>query len=143
MHCPKCKSTNKIKSGFNSKKSQRYKCKDCGCHYSKSSSYRVPEEQRALAIKLYLEGMGFRGIGRITGFSNVTIMKWVRKLGDNIQHNQPVPQGRVTIMELDELWHFIGKKRQNAGSGLRMTVTDDASVPFGLVAVMQPRVGNF
>ncbi|MDR2511230.1 MAG: IS1 family transposase, partial [Bacteroidales bacterium] len=33
MNCPKCKSELKVKSGFTQGR-QRYKCKNCGCHYS-------------------------------------------------------------------------------------------------------------
>ncbi|OON69206.1 hypothetical protein B0919_10850 [Hymenobacter sp. CRA2] len=31
-----------------------------------------------MALKLYLEGMGLRAIGRVLDVSNVTVMRWVR-----------------------------------------------------------------
>ncbi|WP_176132997.1 helix-turn-helix domain-containing protein [Hymenobacter sp. CRA2] len=37
-----------------------------------------PDEKRQLALKLYLEGMGLRAIGRVLDVSNVTVMRWVR-----------------------------------------------------------------
>jgi transposase-like protein len=33
MNCPKCSSKERVKSG-KVKGKQRYKCKECGCHYS-------------------------------------------------------------------------------------------------------------
>lgn len=63
MHCPKCRSTVRVKNG-NVQKKQRYKCKDCGCHYTQSSLSRTPVEKRMECIRLYLEGVGFCGISR-------------------------------------------------------------------------------
>ncbi len=142
MHCPKCYSESKVKNGI-IKDIQRYKCRECGCNYTKSSRFRIDVEQRAYAIKLYLEGVGFRGIERLTGISNVTVMRWVRALGDKIERERPEEQGEVAIMELDEMWHFIGKKNKNAGCGLRMTVMEDESVPHSLVAVTEIQLQNY
>ncbi len=142
MHCPKCYSESKVKNGI-IKSIQRYKCQECGCNYTKSSRFRIDIEKRAYAIKLYLEGVGFRGIERLTGISNVTVMRWVRDLGEKIERERTEKQGEVSIMELDEMWHFIGKKNKNAGYGLRMTVTEDESVPRNLVAVIELPLQNY
>ena len=84
-----------------------------------------------------MEGLGFRAIGRLEGISHVSVMKWVNKLGDKInQHKQTFPE-KISIMELDELWHFIGKKNKSAGYGLRMIVMEDKAVPSGLLAVIE------
>ena len=80
---------------------------------------RTPIEVRAKCIELYLEGVGFRGISRLTGVPNVTVMRWVRKLGDDIEkfRDETGEVQSVDVMELDELWHFVQKKRTNVGSG--------------------------
>ena len=80
---------------------------------------RTPVEIRMLCIRLYLEGVGFRGISRLTGVTHTTVMRWVSKLGDNIeQFRQDTGEIKpVSVMELDEMWHFVQKKRTNAGSG--------------------------
>lgn len=142
MHCPKCRSVSRIKSGM-ARNKQRYKCQSCGCHYTQSSLHRISENKRARCIKLYLEGLGFRAIERLEGVSHVTVMKWVRKLGEAIEKQAHASVEKISVMELDELWHFIGKKKTNAGSGLRMIVMEDASVPFGLVAVEQKTADIF
>ena len=80
---------------------------------------RTPVEIRMQCIRLYLEGVGFRGISRLTGVTHTTVMRWVSKLGDNIeQFRQDTGEIKpVSVMELDEMWHFVQKKRTNAGSG--------------------------
>ena len=111
MHCPKCQSKNKVKSGIVRGK-QRYKCKSCHCNFTQSSSFRIPLEVRLRCIKLYIEGVGFRGIERLEKVSHVAVMKWVRQLGKKINENKETKREKVSIVELDELWHFVGKKKQ-------------------------------
>lgn len=78
---------------------------------------RTPVQRRVECIKLYLEGVGFRGIERLTGVPHTTVLSWVKKLGDDIEKFRPENTGKVSIMELDEMWHFIQKKHKNVGSG--------------------------
>jgi hypothetical protein len=59
---------------------QRYRCKVCGFNYT--TGFRgKPIELRQEALKLYLDGMGFRAIGRVLNVSNVTVLNWVRANG--------------------------------------------------------------
>lgn len=116
LHCPKCGNADFIKNGIVREK-QRYKCKDCGCNYTQSSRWRISKDKQQEAINLYLEGVGFRGIERLTGISHVTVMRWVKALADKIDMSLPAEEKRVAIMELDEMWHFIQKKHKNAGCG--------------------------
>ena len=71
-------------------------------------------ERKLQAIKLYLEGVGFRGIERLTGIHHTTVIKWVKNLAAKIKKLRPELSEPVLTIELDEMWHFI----QNAGSGL-------------------------
>ena len=118
MTCPKCACSEAVKNGKMQGK-QRYRCKSCGCNYTQSSKYRIPRETRVECIKLYMEGLGFRSIARVTGVSHVIIQHWVKELGDKIEALRP-NTGEIThvnVMEIDEMWHFVQKKRTNAGSG--------------------------
>lgn len=119
MHCPNCKSVMKVKSGFNAGK-QGYKFKSCGCNYTQSNSNSKPNYIKKQALHLYLEGLGFRSIGRILGVSNVAVLKWVRKAGEILQENignRSAFSPKVAVMELDEMWHFIQKKTTESGCG--------------------------
>jgi len=82
MKCYKCKSENKVKAGF-TRSLQRYKCKDCGCFFSVEKKSNVKsEEQRRLALEMYLEGSCFRTIGRTLEISYGTVYQWIKKLRD-------------------------------------------------------------
>ena len=121
MHCPKCCSDKYVKNGIKYNK-QRYKCKKCGCHFTQSHKRGAPLEKKLMALKLYLEGMGFRGIGRLLNVSNVTVLNWIRSLGKSVkayvQTQIPDDIRHVDIIEMDEMWHFTQKKNGSCGSGL-------------------------
>ena len=89
-----------------------------------------------------MEGLGFRAIERLEGISHVSVMKWVRHLGNKINALKETSLEKVSIMELDELWHFIGKKNKSAGCGLHMIVMEDEAVASGLVTVTEQPVNN-
>lgn len=75
---------------------QRYRCKSCGFNYT--TGFRgKPIELRQRALQLYLDGLGFRAIGRILGVSNVTVLNWVRAYGlrSRPTAEQPVASGNA------------------------------------------------
>ena len=127
MTCPKCRSAKAVKNGTMRGK-QRYKCKQCGCNYTRSTLKRIALETRLYAIKLYLEGVGFRGIARLTGVAHTSVMGWVKDLAAEIERLRPEVEDQVQTVELDEMWHFIQKKRTNAGFGLPGTGSENAAV---------------
>ena len=123
MKCKKCSSESIIKNGKVRAK-QRYKCKDCGLNFVDGDQRRGKNiAKQRIAIHLYLEGMGFRAIGRVVDVSNVTVLNWIRKAGEQIKayHDAQEAPKQVEIIELDELWHFVGKKKENYGYGLHWT----------------------
>lgn len=58
---------------------QHYKCKGC-CHYFfvKKPIRHKSDETKQMAIKMYLEGLGFRAIGRLLNVSHQAVYKWVK-----------------------------------------------------------------
>ena len=116
MNCPKCRSAKAVKNGT-MKGKQRYKCKECGCNYTQSESRTIPLPLKVEALKLYLEGVGFRAIERITGVCHTTVMRWGKGLADEIEAMRPEISEQVMTVELDEMWHFVQKKAKNAGYG--------------------------
>ena len=67
-----------------------------------------PSETRRLALEMYLEGMGFRQIGRILRISHITVYKWIKKWGSVLLSRTSAP---VKVVEFDELHTYLGKKR--------------------------------
>ena len=64
MNCPHCKSVYFIKSGF-VKQLQRYKCKKCLHQFTLERTDAIDPILLRLSFHLYLEGIGYRKIGRL------------------------------------------------------------------------------
>ena len=65
MNCPKCNHIEKNKDGI-VRGLQHYKCKACHFRYTVSRKSDVKSiATKRLTLQLYLEGLGFRAIGRI------------------------------------------------------------------------------
>ena len=114
--CPKCKSSQNKKNGFRRKK-QSYRCKNCGCQYVENPKPRAyPNEVKQLCLKMYLNGMGFRAIARVTEIDHATIINWVREqrtcphVGEKLS-DEPLDEEIPEITEIDELQTFIGCKK--------------------------------
>lgn len=110
MNCPKCSSSAGIKSS-KIKGKQRYKCKKCNYHYTvQQKSTAKPKELKRYALQLYLEGLGFRSIGRILNVSNVSVLNWIRGFGKEVQ-SLSNNGTEVDFVELDEMHSYIGNKK--------------------------------
>ena len=122
--CPKCSSQNTIKSG-KIKDRQRYRCKACQYHYTVAQKSDTSSgAQRKLALNLYLEGLGFRSIGRLLGFSHVAVYQWIRAFGEKVEAVRAAQPAQM--VELDELHSYIGHKKTIAGSGLLLIDLENA-----------------
>jgi transposase-like protein len=141
MNCPKCKSSEKVKSGKMNGK-QRYKCKKCGCNFSvEKRSTEKSDEKKKLALQLYLEGLGFRAIGRILDINFVTIYYWIKKWGENV--SLPKSEDPVEIVELDEIYSFVQHKKTITGFGLLLIDLENATSILFVENAIQRRLENF
>ncbi len=116
MDCPKCNSSTHKKNGIVDGR-QRYKCHDCGYNYSvELKSTASPTSVKRQALQLYLEGLGFRSIGRFLGVSHVSVQKWIKKFGRELEDLKS--ENEISIVEMDEMHTYIGNKKNIAGYGL-------------------------
>lgn len=134
--CPKCGEKRFVKAGFHHNK-QRFKCKHCSATFVGNITQSYPEKTRQQALAMYLEGLGFRAIERLTGVSHVTVMLWVRQAGKTIA--APRFSKKVEAIELDELCTHIQKKTESVGCGWLLTAQPAALLPPSMVAVAWPR----
>jgi hypothetical protein len=84
-------------------------------------------------LKMYLNGMGFRGIERVKGVHHTTIIYWVKQLGEKLPD---VPKENIIpeVGELDELETFIGSKSEKLRAGVppvEQTFQDKRKFGFG------------
>ena len=56
---------------------------------------------------MYLNGMGFRAIERVTGVAHTTIMNWVKESLEELPEDESEKQ---ELAKLDELQTYIGRK---------------------------------
>jgi hypothetical protein len=117
MQCPECGS-NHIRKNGKMRGKQNHICVDCRRQFI--DVYTAPQgysdETKAQCLKMHVNGMGFRGIERVTGVHHTTVITWVRQVGEllpNAYDPQTIPQ----VGELDELETFVGSKKIKSGSG--------------------------
>ncbi len=132
MNCPRCNSSSHKKNGIVGGR-QRYKCHDCGYNYTvelKSTAFSTYVKKQAL--QLYLEGLGFRSIGRVLGVSHVSVQRWIKKFGQELEDLKS--ENEISIVEMDEMHTYIGNKKNIAGSGLLLIELGKSSSTALLVA---------
>ena len=102
-----------IKAGKTKAGSQKYKCKVWGKVYTpKPKKRNYSEEIKRQAIKLYMEGNSGRAVGRILGISKNTCLYWIRKYAKKIEEKNSSNE-RVKVIEMDELYTYEERKKQN------------------------------
>src|SRR3982751_5222939 len=83
-------------------------------------------------------GLSMNAIAKQLGVSTPSILNWIRAhAATHAPRPQPEPGESVVVMELDELWHFLQKKRTSYGSGWVLIALANAS-SIGNVAVVMP-----
>ena len=120
--CKKCGSERTVRSGIITGR-QRYKCKGCGCNFregDKRTNDKVAAK-KALCVLLYAIAKGsYRMMGRILGIDHALVYRWIRSFGESLP--EPEVPGDIREMEFDEMWHFIGSKKENFGLLRPLTV---------------------
>ena len=112
----------------------------CGYNYSvemKSTASSTSVKRQAL--QLYLEGLGFRSIGRFLGVSHVSVQNWIKKFGQDLENLKS--ENEISIVELDEMHTYIGNKKNIAGSGLLLIELGKSS-STALLAVEEQKPEN-
>jgi len=73
-------------------------------------------EMLPTCLKMYVNGLEFRGIERVTGVSRTTIMDWVKQVGKLLPDSYN-PETIPEVGELDELETFVGQKKNKIWIG--------------------------
>jgi transposase-like protein len=139
ISCKSCGSTHYHLAGKMNCK-QRYRCKDCGRHYTlEDRREKYTDAQRLQAVLLFRKGLSLRSIAEIIGTNNVTVLQWIRSIGARLKASvlaQPIEDiETLDVIEIDEMWHYTQKNSENYGFGLLTLVPRNASLPAKLVLV--------
>jgi len=136
--CKNCGSEKHTKNGKVRGK-QRYKCKECGCNFvvgdGRSSEGIVA--MKALVVLFYALAKGSYGmLGKIFGRNRSLIYRWIKEAGLSI--DEPYIDGEIKEIQIDEMWHYIGKKNTNFGSSKPLIAARGKLLPgYSAVVILQ------
>ena len=131
--CKKCGSTAYHKSGHIHGK-QRYKCKQCGHQYTKTTPQGKSERDKIISLVLVLSGLSMNATAKIIGVSAQTVMRWIRNMYDKFITRAP-NIGNVQEVEMDEMHHYYQKKLKNYGSG-KLLIIETTTSSGGLLDIV-------
>lgn len=122
MQCPECGSANISRNG-KQKGKQNHICKDCRRQFIDDYALvGYSDEFKRECLKMYVNGMGFRGIERVKGVHHTTVITWVKQVGERLPDAYE-PETIPRVGELDELETFVGSKKTKSGCGRRLTIS--------------------
>ena len=127
--CPRCVKENCVKDGM-VRGRQRWRCRECGYRHTVQQRGKEAHLKRQ-AVELYLEGLGFRSIGRFLKVSHVAVYNWIRSFGEKLEELRSANE--IEIVEMDEMHTYIGSKKTIAGYGLLLIVLGESSSSARLV----------
>ncbi len=131
QQCPHCRSAERqVKSGFNRTGTQRLQCQACRRQYTPAPNpLGYDDKTREAALKLYLEGNGFRRIGRLLSVNHQSVANWVTAAHAQLKARHPTASEPETAgtLEMDELFTFVGAKKSPPISSRSSSVRRAAS----------------
>jgi transposase len=105
--CPRCAHWHVVKSG-KVRSTQRWLCRSCGYQFTRTTPRGRPLWQKSLAVFLYCHGVSMNALGNMFEVRASSVLKWIRRYA-TAHYEKPAPSGKVVVMELDEMWHFLQK----------------------------------
>jgi transposase-like protein len=110
--CPHCqREEQQVKVGRNPSGSQRYQCKVCQRKYTpEPNEAGYPQEVRDQAVRMYVDGLNFRRIARTLQVNHQSVINWVNAHIAGLPDAPPLAADRPEVVELDELFTFVGEK---------------------------------
>jgi transposase-like protein len=133
LTCPYCQAAEQqVKAGFNRTRSQRFQCQLCRRQHTPAPRpLGYDEKTKEMALKLYLEGNGFRRIGRLLSVNHQSVVNWINTYHAQLTTKKaaaPVPES-PSILEMDELFTFVGAKKSQPLSSPSLTARRAALSP--------------
>jgi insertion element IS1 protein InsB len=110
MHvCPRCQSERLVKNGSAAGKPKK-QCKQGGHQFTRTTPRGKPLAVKINAVLWYLSGVSMNRIAFLLRVSAQAVLTWIRDLATDY-YEKPEPTGRTIVLQLDEMWHYLKKKR--------------------------------
>ena len=134
--CPSCQTSRVLKNGRSRHGHQRYRCSTCKLTFGDTDHRRVDEALKQSALRHYAEGVGLRATERLVGPSHNSIMRWVRQEVAGYALAR-LDAAQIEYVEADELWSYVGSKKQQFGCG-GLLIALPAAYSDGSWAIVTP-----
>ena len=108
--CPQCQSDRLVNNGSAAGKSKKL-CRRCGYQFTRITPRGKPLALKVHAVLLYLSGISMHRIAFLVRVSVQSVLNWIRAFA-TAHDEKPEPTGRRIVLQLDEMWHYMKKKRQ-------------------------------
>lgn len=119
MIAPICSHNDRAKHGKDRKGNQRYKCRRCNATFVSEDNrplgdMRLDMDKACIVLGMLLEGLSIRACERLTGVKRDTICDLILTVGDNCRNfiAETVRNVPAEVIELDEIWGFVGCKEK-------------------------------
>ena len=93
------------------RKKKRYKCKNCQYQWTRTTPRGKPQAHKTLTVFLYCHGISMNAISKLFGIHVTTVLEWIRTFAKKRVPKQTLSPGTTVVLELDEMWHYIGNKK--------------------------------
>jgi insertion element IS1 protein InsB len=111
MHeCPRCQSSRLIKNGSATGTPKKL-CQACGYQFTRMTPRGKPLMTKVNAVLWYLSGVSMNRIAFLSRVSVQSVLNWIRAFAKD-HYEKPEPTGKIIALELDEMWHYVQKKRK-------------------------------
>lgn len=124
--CPLYASTKTVKNGHIHNRKQRFKCRNCRRQFIEQPTKKVIDQTtRELIDRLLLERVSLAGIAQATQASKQWLPTYVNEKYAKVPRQvQVTPQKKGRLMiQGDELWSFVGNKRQRMSRLVQKTLS--------------------
>ena len=120
ISCPNCCSHTVRKNGSIHTGKQKYQCVSCNKQFVENPQNKIiPEDTKERIRRSLLERVSLEGICRIFGISMPWLLGFMEKTFQSLPENlQPSiiaenDEFEVLVLEVDELWSFVGNKKND------------------------------
>ncbi len=136
--CRRCGSPDIVKNGTNKCGRSQYYCHACGAHRTLTPKRPHAAQFKSLILKTYHERASLHGLERIFHVSRQTVAHWLRTILRTVPKFQQtvLPAQPGDVLELDEVWSFVLKKRPET---VVMDRPVSADTPSGRVYNWRPQ----
>ena len=114
MICPRCHSSKVVKNGSIHNGKKKFACQDCGRQFVEKPENQISQEKKDFIDKLLLERIPLAGIARVVGVSERWLQSYVNRKYKTVPRKVDLPEkpkGHL-VVQCDELWSFVGNKKQ-------------------------------